>query len=100
MKEGVSGPRGQRGFGADEIPCACNSRDSTSKTQEHPVLGPIVNGVFLPFLKSFLILFQEREREPAGKGQRERGTEDPKRGSADSTEPNAGLEPTNCEIMS
>ena len=48
---------------------------------------------------------RERERERAhklGEGQRERETQNLKQasGSAVSVEPNAGLEPTNWEIMS
>ena len=49
---------------------------------------------------------RERAREPAcmGEGQRERGRERegeriPSRLHSSSTEPNVGLEPTNCEIM-
>ena len=45
-------------------------------------------------------LFILSKRERAGEGQRERGRERiPSRLSAVSAEPDAGLEPTNCEIM-
>ena len=38
---------------------------------------------------------RERERAQAGEGQRE----NPKQASAVSIEPDAGLEPMNCEVM-
>ena len=46
--------------------------------------------------------FLERDREQAGEGQREEGDTESEAGSrlrAVSTEPDAGLELTNCEIM-
>ena len=52
------------------------------------------------FFKDLFIFERDRDRDTdreSGKGQRERGTQNPKQ--AVSTEPDAGLEPTNCEIM-
>ena len=60
---------------------------------------------FLSFLKTFFwfIYFDrviEREREQAGEGQREMEREIiPRRLQAVNSEPNVGLELTNCEIM-
>ena len=61
--------------------------------------------LYIFFLKKiFLTFIFERDRVPAGEGQRERETQNRKgapgsRLGAVSTEPNAGLKPTNCEIM-
>ena len=53
------------------------------------------------FLKFFLYLFILRDRARVGEGQRERKRENPKQAlSAISTEPDVGLDLTNCDIMS
>ena len=44
-------------------------------------------------------LFREREREKVEEGRRERERENPKQAPTLSAEPDLGLEPTNCEIM-
>ena len=55
------------------------------------------------FVCLFVCLFVERERQSVSKGGAEReGDTESEAGSrlrAVSTEPDAGLEPTNCEIM-
>ena len=56
----------------------------------------------MDFLSLFILRDRERERDhtPAGEGQREREREKiPSRLRAVSTEPDAGLKLTKCEIM-
>ena len=60
----------------------------------------LYTGVVKVFFFKFIYLFWEREHEwaQAGEGQKE-GDGIPSRLCAISTEPDVGLEPTNCEIM-
>ena len=57
----------------------------------------------LSFFKCFHLFMRQRERQSMRGGRAERGGDtEPKAGSrlrAVSTEPDAGLEPTDCEIM-
>ena len=61
---------------------------------------PTASPVLLPLFLNVYFYFREREREQVGEEQRERATGDQKdQRISDNREPNVGLEPTNCEIM-
>ena len=87
---------GQKGDGG--TPLASSRRGPVSTLLDFAALGPNVAEGTLSFI--FKCLFFERERKSRGGAERERGRQRiPSRLCANSREPHAGLEPTNCGIV-
>ena len=70
---------------------------NTQKHHPHPALAMLY--FFLSFFNVFKFIYFERKRVRRGGAEREREREIPSRLWAVSVEPEAGLEPTNSEIV-